>query len=388
MKFKTLIFLSLSLLPIISLSATTTSTTTKPEQKSECVGRNCFPNFLKGVTLGLDLGFMKIDYAPSDFNPLIPITNVETTTAAFKPIITFPVWNQFDASLSLIKGTALKCDVVNVSRHDCVRNVALDFGLRYKIPLHSRFIPYLGSGVGMIIRRKFIINGFNTIDEGNFFVVPIFAGLEYSLTKHWLLDVNFTYLTPNKSHHIPSTYFTGLGVSYVLLPSSTIKKHHEINTENNAYFPLNTVGLGGLNSSVFKFIPTRHVTFPPIYWRGTLSTRSGFILWYERNIYHSHKYFSFNWGADVANWSTTLSDNFYTVSLYLNIKVWFLRTESTDLYVTWTNAGVSYISKRILDGRDIGGQFTFQDFLGIGGLFGKSKAFGIELKFIHYSNGS
>lgn len=384
MKLKFLVFLLLGLLSFTSLS----DTKTKTAQDNTCVGRSCFPDFLKGVTLGLDLGAMNADYTSSDLNPRIPITHIDTTVPAFKALLTVPVWKQIDASLSLIKGSPLKCDVTGGSSQDCLRSVALNFGLRYKIPLHSRLIPYLGAGVGMIIRRNFSIHGFDTIDEGNFFVVPLTAGLQYLFSRHWLVDLNFTYLTPNKSHHVPSTYFAGLGVAYKLLPSEKIENNIDGTTKKQYYFPLNTVGIGGLNSSIFNFIPNPHITAPPIYWRGTLTARSGFILWYERNIYHSQKYFSFNWGADLANWTTTLNDNFYTVSLYLNIKVWLVKAEKVDLYLTWTNAGLTYMSKKIINGRDVGGHFTFQDFLGIGALFGEAKAIGVELKFFHYSNGS
>ena len=42
----------------------------------------------------------------------------------------------------------------------------------------------------------------------------------------------------------------------------------------------------------------------------------------------------------------------------------------------------------MLDGRDTGERFTFQDFMGVGAFLGKTRRMNVELGVKHYSNGN
>ena len=59
-----------------------------------------------------------------------------------------------------------------------------------------------------------------------------------------------------------------------------------------------------------------------------------------------------------------------------------------DRYLIASLAGPSYISRNVIDRRNTGGNFTFQDYLGVGAFLGNSKHFNVNLKLMHYSNGN
>ncbi|MBT8319459.1 MAG: acyloxyacyl hydrolase, partial [Gramella sp.] len=57
-------------------------------------------------------------------------------------------------------------------------------------------------------------------------------------------------------------------------------------------------------------------------------------------------------------------------------------------YFNYSVVGPAYISSHILDGIDTGEASTFQDFMGIGFLFGKNRNYNLDFRITHYSNGN
>jgi Lipid A 3-O-deacylase (PagL) len=64
------------------------------------------------------------------------------------------------------------------------------------------------------------------------------------------------------------------------------------------------------------------------------------------------------------------------------------RPSSADIYISYSIAGPTYISRTEIDEKDVGERFTFQDFMGIGVFFGKSRRINAEFGIKHYSNGN
>jgi lipid A 3-O-deacylase len=48
--------------------------------------------------------------------------------------------------------------------------------------------------------------------------------------------------------------------------------------------------------------------------------------------------------------------------------------------------GISYLSEKTIDGRDLSSQFQFEDRIGIGTRIGKQRAHDLSLRYMHYSN--
>ena len=90
--------------------------------------------------------------------------------------------------------------------------------------------------------------------------------------------------------------------------------------------------------------------------------------------------------AAASPWTTNANGVFRTMSVY---PPWFFvaRTEP-DFYACYSLAGPTAISPTLLDGRDTGAHFTFQDFMAVGAYLGKSRRLNAELGIKHYSNGN
>ena len=134
-----------------------------------------------------------------------------------------------------------------------------------------------------------------------------------------------------------------------------------------------------------------------MFWGGDAEVHQGLSLTYQRNIFHSAKYFALDWGVSAANWQskgigTGLSnpnkESFYTLSVFPVARFNILHTQPLDAYFYYSVAGPTYISKKILDGSDTGEHFTFQDTMGLGMFFGESRNWNAEIKIGHYSNGN
>jgi len=120
-----------------------------------------------------------------------------------------------------------------------------------------------------------------------------------------------------------------------------------------------------------------------------VQVRRGVTLNYQRNIFHTRKVFSLEWGASVAYWkSNENGEEFYTASLYPLLRFTVIRTKPIDIYFNYSVAGPSYISKTTIDEVETGKKFTFQDFMGMGVYAGKNRKLNAEFKIAHYSNGN
>ncbi len=49
--------------------------------------------------------------------------------------------------------------------------------------------------------------------------------------------------------------------------------------------------------------------------------------------------------------------------------------------------GISYLSEKTINGRDLSSHFQFEDRIGIGAKIGKQRAHDLNLRYMHYSNG-
>jgi len=77
------------------------------------------------------------------------------------------------------------------------------------------------------------------------------------------------------------------------------------------------------------------------------------------------------------------------VSLYPQLRFMLVRTSRADLFVTYSVAGPTFISRKVIDGQETGlHRFTFQDGLGLGVYFGRDKHGMFGIKLGHYSNGN
>jgi hypothetical protein len=126
-----------------------------------------------------------------------------------------------------------------------------------------------------------------------------------------------------------------------------------------------------------------------IFWAGAAQVNKGLSLNYQRNIFHTRKVFSLDWGAGLSYWQSNKNrQEFITLSVYPVFRFNFLRSKMADLYFNYSFAGPAFISATVIDGYDTGKKFTFQDFMGFGVFAGKKRKLNAELRIAHYSNGN
>jgi len=127
----------------------------------------------------------------------------------------------------------------------------------------------------------------------------------------------------------------------------------------------------------------------PIFWGGNVETRRGFTLDYQRNVFHTKKLFAFDLGASASYWNSNGNrEIFRTLSAYPLFRIFLARARPADVYFGYSLAGPTYVSRAVIDGRKTGERFTFQDFMGVGAFFGKTRRMNAEIGIKHYSNGN
>lgn len=99
--------------------------------------------------------------------------------------------------------------------------------------------------------------------------------------------------------------------------------------------------------------------------------------------------FGFDVGASGATWRSQANRNsFYTLSIYPQFRIVFLRSHLADMWAVYSLAGPTYISRSVIDGQELGSRFTFQDFMGVGMFVGAARRMSVGMKINHYSNGN
>jgi len=127
----------------------------------------------------------------------------------------------------------------------------------------------------------------------------------------------------------------------------------------------------------------------PIFWGGAVKVSRGLGAHVQRNVFHTRTLFGVDVGASASWWTGGGDDeDFATLSVYPLFRLTPVRTGAADLYLFYSLAGPTWISRSVIDGRDTGGSFTFQDFMGVGAFLGKTRRLSVALKINHYSNGN
>jgi hypothetical protein len=128
----------------------------------------------------------------------------------------------------------------------------------------------------------------------------------------------------------------------------------------------------------------------PIFWGGDVKVKHSMIsLQWERNLFHTKKVFAIGLGASYAEWrSREAAETFRTLSMYPVLRFTFLRSTPADVYVSFSEAGPTFISRVVIDDLQTGSHFTFQDFMAIGMFVGPRRRLNIEFNLNHYSNGN
>ena len=256
------------------------------------------------------------------------------------------------------------------------------------LPINKKFSIKGELGMAIVTRSGFDIDKVQVLNDANYVSASFGAGVFYHLNPKWELALQASFSPQNKNENQPATAFYSAGFKFNMhpLPQEVVEK----NASGGYVFPHQMIQLGystnSLGYGTNKFVSKGAI---PIFWGGDVQVESGFQLQYQRNIFHTKKIFSLDWGANVSYWKSNKErSDFYTISLFPLFRFTLIRSKPVDFYLNYSVAGPSYISRIEIDSLEIGKRFTFQDFMGIGSYIGKNRRVNVEVRIAHYSNGN
>lgn len=260
--------------------------------------------------------------------------------------------------------------------------------LRPQLPLNKKFSLNGEVGLGIVTRHGFNAeDGKTTIISGvSYPTLLLGGGINYHLSDNWSLMLSAAHSPTEISFNQPATTFIAAGFNYKLGTISHAKL--EIAAKTGYIHPKQLFQIGyssnllgyGVNNSLEKAV---------LFWGGDAQVRQGVSINYMRNVFHTARVFSLDWGVSAGNWiSNVKNEDFVALSIYPVFRFTFLHTDPLDVYFYYSVAGPSFISRKIIDGNNTGEHFTFQDTMGTGIFFGKQRNLNAEIKIGHYSNGN
>jgi opacity protein-like surface antigen len=274
------------------------------------------------------------------------------------------------------------------------------FTMKGKLPIGKKFSVYGEGGLGIITRAGFDYEDAQgnlkpVVKDANFATFLFGAGLKYHINKKWALQLVGNYSPASEKRNQPHTSFVGTGFSYNFIPYT--EKQIQKTADGGMIHPKQWFQIGYtsnlLGYGVNDFVSNKYF---PIFWGGMAHVKQGLSLNYQRNVFHSAKFFALDWGINASVWQTTWKygsptgnqEQFFTFSIFPVFRLNFLQTKSFDAYFYYTVAAPTFISEKIIDGFDTGEKFTFMDNMGAGIFFGEDRRYNAELKIGHYSNGN
>jgi hypothetical protein len=254
-------------------------------------------------------------------------------------------------------------------------------------PLSDRLSAYGEGGWGITSRSGFEIDGAHVLENAHFAAGLLGAGFEYHMTGS--VDVVFaaTFSPGRKAFEQPSTRLFTTGIQYEMrrLPAAQA----EDNRRAGFIVPANVIRLGYTTSMLGYGVNHFFSRTIPIFWSGRVETRCGLTVDYQRNVFHTRKRFAFDLGASASYWKSSANlQPFRTLSAYPLFRFFLLRTLPADVYVDYSLAGPTYVTRAVIDDRDTGARLTFQDFMGVGVFLGQNRRMNAEVGIKHYSNGN
>src|SRR5262245_24602401 len=258
--------------------------------------------------------------------------------------------------------------------------------LVYDIPLKPRVGAYIEGGLGITSRSGFEIEGVPVVQDTHFAAGLVGAGLTFQTMRNVDVVMGATYSPGRKSFSQPSTRLYTMGFRYHMrpLPAPEVEE----NRHAPFFFPENVLRLGVTTNALSYGANDFFSRTVPIFWGGNVETRQGFTLDYQRNIFH-RKRFAFDAGVSASYWNSNGREEvFRTVSVYPLLRYFLFRIEPADVYFGYSVAGPTFLTRTVIDGRETGENFTFQDFMGIGAFLGPTRRLNAEIGIKHYSNGN
>jgi len=354
--------------------------------------RTQYPRLLANSYFEVGVGYIDYPFSARQLEPGFEVESVSVPHAAARVVLLGYRFNRHVAAQVSYMRPVEWVRYKNVNGVPATRTVWMNLGgltLRGSLPLGERLWLDGEGGLGVVTRRGFQIEGEDTpiVKDANYWTALVGGGLRYRLSDSWELGANAIYSPSHASTKQPHTLMLSGGFRYNMRPLP--EEHVRKNSQTGFAFPRSLVQIG-YASDASGFGVNRFLSGTvPIFWGGIAQVKRGVGVHYQRNVFHTRKIFSLDWGASLSHWTSRVEDeSFYTGSLFPVFRFTLLRTRPVDLYFNYSLAGPTTISRVSIDGNDTGRHFTFQDFMGLGFYAGKGRRVNAEVRIGHYSNGN
>ena len=345
---------------------------------------------LRDSYFSVNAGYLDVPFTQRQLQPGVRAASIDNPHAAVRVLLFGHEFNRFvSAQASYMRPAAfINYHNVNGAPGTDHHHVRVNYGsvtLKARAPIRARLSVYGDGGFGLASRTGFAAGGAPAVTDGHYSTVLLGGGVEYDLNRRWSLTGGVSYLPGKSIIDQPRTLFSSGGFRYTMRPIP--QERVEANREAGFIFPRQVIQLEystGIGYAINDFVSTT----VPVFWGGDVRVDAGVAPHYERNVFHTRKLFALDTGASAGFYRTRNGQRFHTLSVYPLLRLLFVRTKTADLYVAYSLAGPTYISKVVLDGLDTGHHFTFQDFMGLGVFAGKNRNLNVGVKINHYSNGN
>jgi hypothetical protein len=352
--------------------------------------RTQYPTLLANSYFSVNVGYLDYPFSTKQLDPGFAAESIKIPHVAVRAVL---IGHQFTRYFSIQAHYARPVEYVsyrNINDEQASHHVWMHFGgvtAKTQVPLGPRVSAYGEAGIGLTSRSGFESGTTPVVRDAHFANALLGGGLEYHVNRKWDLLAGTLLSTGNTAQNQPRALFTSGGFRYTMreLPADVVDANRRagyVFPEHILQVSYTTDALGyGFNTLVSKKVP--------IFWGGNVHVSSGVAVHYEQNVFHTRKVFALDIGGSAGFWKSRDNEEWFrTLSLYPLFRFTLLRTRPADLYVAYSLAGPSYISKSLLDGLATGNRFTFQDFMGLGFFVGPNRRFNVGVKINHYSNGN
>jgi hypothetical protein len=373
-------------LPVVVLGLVCLCALARP---ADAQPRRELPRLLQSGLVEITIGHLGVPFSQAQLEPGYEAGAVDTPGLGVRLSAGRRLGDRLSAQLVYLRPThwARYRNLNGGPEEHSVWTNALGATVAARHPLGARASAYGEAGVAVITRHGFEVDGQPAVEDTVYAAPIVGGGLEWQWDARWGLKGGLTWAAGRDAPDHPRTLFASAGLTYrvgEVLPRAD--RRAGAGAPDTAWFPEHLVQVGVTTDALgFGF----NAAMTPIFWQGDAEVGAGATVHYQRNVFHTERAFSLDWGASLT-WarSRQAGNGFAAVSVYPLFRWTMLRRGPADLYAMYTLAGPTVISSHVLDGHDVGRAFTFQDLLGVGIYARRDRRLNIEARIGHYSNGN
>jgi hypothetical protein len=349
-----------------------------------------YSRFLSGTYIGVQLGSIGYAFSNAQLQPGFQAQSVQVPHFATRFVLFGHEFNKyFSGQVSeLVPGHPVVYQNINgnLGSYDLWMNNIAGFTVKARLPLHMRWSLFGEGGLGVVTRNGITIKQSTALNITNYATFLFGGGLDYRLTDNWDLLTGITVAPGQSGSKQPAAVFFSGGFDYTMrrVPAEPVAA----DSPNGPIWPRNIIQIGyitdALGFGVNDFFTKGKVS---IFWHGSINVASGLSVDYQRNLFHTRRFFAIDWGVEISSWKSMVNgERFFTASLYPVLRIPLIRTNPVEFYVSYSLAGPSLITTNSVDGQAIGRIFTFQDYMASGVYLGRKRRVTAEARIGHYSN--